>query len=138
MGALETLNNWEKRGLVEGASSRREFLRFCARMSVLLGLSESSISQVAAALQETVSAHRPSVVWLEFQDCAGNTESFTRANSPSVGQAVLESISLDYQETLMAAAGHRAEEARAQALEDNRGQVIVVVEGSIPTKDDGV
>jgi hydrogenase small subunit len=107
-------------------------------MSVLLGLAESSIPLVAEALQETVSKRRPSVVWFEFQDCAGNTESFTRANSPSAAQAVLESISLDYQETLMAAAGHRAEEARAQALEENRGQVIVVVEGSIPTKDDGV
>ena len=138
MGAIELLNGWEQRGFLDNATNRREFLRFCGRMTVLLGLAESSIPLVAEALQETVSKRRPSVVWLEFQDCAGNTESFTRANSPSAAQAILESISLDYQETLMAAAGHRAEEARAQALEENRGQVIVVVEGSIPTKDDGV
>ena len=138
MGAIEVLNGWEQRGFLDNTTNRREFLRFCGRMTVLLGLAESSIPLVAEALQETVSKRRPSVVWLEFQDCAGNTESFTRANSPSAAQAILESISLDYQETLMAAAGHRAEEARAQALEENRGQVIVVVEGSIPTKDDGV
>ncbi len=138
MGAIEVLNGWEQRGFLDHATNRREFLRFCGRMTVLLGLAESSIPLVAEALQATVSKRRPSVVWFEFQDCAGNTESFTRANSPSAAQAILESISLDYHETLMAAAGHRAEEARAQALEENRGQVIVVVEGSIPTKDDGV
>lgn len=138
MGALEVLTNWENNGITDNGSNRREFLRFCGRMAVMLGLAETAIPEIAAALQSTAQKKRPSVVWLEFQDCAGNTESFARANAPSVGEAVLDAISLDYHETLMAAAGHQAEEARAKALEDNRGQVIVVVEGSIPTKDDGV
>ena len=108
------------------------------RMTVLLGLSDAFIPRIADALETTIKARRPSVVWLEFQDCAGNSESFLRANSPSVAQAVLNSISVDYHETLMAAAGKRAEEARQKALEENKGKVIVVVEGSIPTKDNGV
>jgi len=125
-------------GFLDDRISRREFLKFCGRIAVLLGLSETFIPQIAEAIEKTVKSRRPSVIWLEFQDCAGNTESFTRANSPSVGQAVLESISLDYHETLMAAAGHKAEKAREMALEENKGKVIVVVEGSIPTKDNGV
>jgi hydrogenase small subunit len=50
----------------------------------------------------------------------------------------LESISLDYHETLMAAAGHKAEAAKDATLKSHSGKVIVVVEGSIPTKDNGV
>jgi hydrogenase small subunit len=107
-------------------------------MTVLLGLSDSFIPRIADALESANATKRPAVIWLEFQDCAGNTESFARANSPSISQAVLDSISLDYHETLMAAAGHQAEEARKKSLEENKGKVIVVVEGSIPTKDNGV
>lgn len=138
MGALDVLERWERAGFLDDRVSRREFLKFCGRMAVLLGLSETMIPRIAEAVENTIKARRPSVIWLEFQDCAGNTESFTRANSPSVGQAVLEAISLDYHETLMAAAGFQAEQAKEEALKENSGKVIVVVEGSIPTKDNGV
>jgi hydrogenase small subunit len=138
MGAIDVLNRWEAAGFLKSTVSRRELLKFCGRMTAVLGLSDTFIPRIADALDTTISKKRPSVVWLEFQDCAGNTESFTRANSPSVAQALLDSISLDYHETLMAAAGARAEEARQKALEENKGNVIVVVEGSIPTKDNGI
>ncbi len=138
MGALDVLERWERAGFLDDRVSRREFLKFCGRMAVLLGLSETMIPRIAEAVENTIKARRPSVIWLEFQDCAGNTESFTRANSPSVGQAVLEAISLDYHETLMAAAGFQAEQAKEEALKENSGKVIVVVEGSIPAKDNGV
>ncbi len=137
MGALDILDRWERNSLADSEASRREFLRFCGRMAVLLGLSEAAIPRIAEAV-DPASGKRPSVVWLEFQDCAGNTESFTRANSPSVAEALLESISLDYHETLMAAAGESAEEARREALEKNRGKVLVIVEGSVPLAGDGV
>ena len=39
----------------------------------------------------------------------------------------------DYQDTLMAAAGHQAEETRAQAMKENDGQYLVIVDGAIPT-----
>jgi len=47
-------------------------------------------------------------------------------------------ISLDYSETSMAAAGHQAEAALHKSMEDNKGDYIVVVECSIPLKDDGI
>jgi hydrogenase small subunit len=137
MRAIDVLNRWESAGYLKNKVSRRELFKFSGRMAVLLGLSDLFIPRIAHALDPTAPL-RPSVVWLEFQDCAGNTESFARANTPSISDAVLHSISLDYHETLMAAAGHRAEEARQKALEANKGKVIVVVEGSIPTKDNGV
>lgn len=125
-------------GIIEERIGRRDFLKFCGAMAALLGLSESFVPQIAEAVERMARTRRPPVIWLEGQSCTGDTESFTRSTSPSVGQAVLEAISLDYHETLMAAAGRQAEEARWNSLKENEGQVIIVVEGSIPTKDDGV
>jgi hydrogenase small subunit len=138
MGAFDVLNRLECSSILSKKIQRRELFKFSGRMAVMLGLSDVFIPRIVQALESTVQQKRPSVIWLEFQDCAGNTESFARANSPSVGQAVLDSISLDYHETLMAAAGKQAEDAKHAALEANKGKVIVVVEGSIPTKDNGV
>lgn len=116
---------------------RREYLAFCGKMAALLGLSSSMVPRIAAAIESNQKTRRAPVVWLEFQDCAGNTESFTRASAPSVGEALLGAISLDYHEVLMAAAGHQAEEARRQTLEAHKGELLVVVEGSIPLGADG-
>ena len=76
-------------------------------------------------------------MWLEFQDCAGNTESFLRASRPSAADVVLDVLSIDYHETIMAAAGHRAEENLATTVKQSAGQYIAVVEGSIPTGANG-
>jgi hydrogenase small subunit len=50
----------------------------------------------------------------------------------------LDHISLDYSETLQAAAGHQAEEALHKTMKDFHGQYIMTVEGSVPTKDGGI
>ena len=46
---------------------------------------------------------------------------------------VLDTLSVDYHETIMAAAGHRAEQALARVVEEKRGEYLAIVEGSIPT-----
>jgi hydrogenase small subunit len=99
-------------------------------MAAVLGLPESAGSALAAALENE---QRPVLVWLEFQDCAGNTESLLRAGHPTIGDLILDTISLSYHETLMAAAGSQAEQALAQAIQDNAGNYIALVEGSIPS-----
>ncbi len=136
MSAIDVLEKLEEREVKK--LNRREFLKFCGRMAVLLGLSQAAIPKIARAVEKAARDGRPSVIWLNFQDCAGNTESFTRANAPSVAEAVLEHISLDYHEVLMAAAGHQAEERLHEVLKEYSGQIIVVVEGSIPTRDNGI
>ena len=83
-------------------------------------------------------ARRPSVIWLHFQDCTGCTETLLRTSAPDVAHLILDVISLDYHETLMAASGAQAEAALRSAMEDNAGKYVLVVEGAIPTRDDGV
>ena len=55
---------------------------------------------------------RVPVIWLEFQDCAGCSEALTRSQSPTLVNLVLNTITVEYHETLSAAAGFQAEEAK--------------------------
>jgi hydrogenase small subunit len=114
--------------------SRREFMGFCASMAAVLGLPDYAGPAIAAAVETEA---KPILVWLEFQDCCGNTESLLRAGHPTVADLILDSISLNYHETLMAAAGTQAEAALAQTVRDNAGKYIALVEGSIPSGADG-
>lgn len=115
--------------------SRRAFLKFCTTMASLMALPPGIAPLMAQALARV---QRPSVIWLPFQECTGCTESFTRSQTPTVEGLIFDMVSLDYQETLMAAAGHAAEEARAKAMEANFGKYLLLVDGSIPVKDGGV
>lgn len=124
---------WEK--MQEQGYSRRDFLKFCAYISAAIGIQSTGIASVVQALE---SKPRPPVVWFHFQECTCCSESFIRSSHPVVSEIVLDRISLDYTETLQAAAGHQAEEALHQTMEKYHGQYIMTVEGSVPTKDGGI
>lgn len=117
--------------LREQGVSRRGFLKYCSATASLMALPPSAVAQVAEAL---ASAKRPSVIWLSFQECTGCTESLTRSHAPTVESLIFDAISLDYHHTLQVAAGHNAEAAREAAMEENEGEYILVVDGSIPMK----
>jgi hydrogenase small subunit len=121
-------DNAFRRELAALGVSRRDFMGFCAGMAVILGLPRSAAARIAAAIE---GKPKPTLVWLELQDCAGCTESFLRASKPSAADVILDLLSVDYHETIMAAAGKRAEEALRGAIA-KKGQYIAVVEGSIP------
>ncbi|HYZ90089.1 MAG TPA: hydrogenase small subunit, partial [Myxococcales bacterium] len=125
---------WLDRELKRRGVTRRDFVTFCAGMAGVLALPRSAAGQIAKALEK---AQKPILVWLEFQDCCGNTESFLRSSRPTVADLVLETLSVDYHETIMAAAGQRAEDALRGVVQNRRGQYIAVVEGSIPAGANG-
>ncbi|MCH7226042.1 hydrogenase small subunit [Haloferula sp. A504] len=114
---------------------RRDFIKACVKATALMGLPASLSSRVEAAAQ---TAARPTVIWLHFQECTGCSESVLRSSHPSVSELVLDLISLDYHETLMAGAGLQAEEALHASMEANRGKYFLVVEGAVPTAMDGI
>jgi len=124
-----------KEQLTNRGVDRREFLKFCTLITATAGLPFGMVEKVAAAVE---SPQRPPVIWLHFQECTGCTESLLRATHPTVEGLVLDTISLDYSETLLAAAGHQAEKAMWDSIEANKGKFILVVEGSIPAKDGGI
>ena len=120
--------------LAQHGVSRRGFLKFCSSVASLLALSPAVVPQMAQAL---ANARRPSVLWLPFQECTGCTESFLRAHAPTVEGLIFNSISLDYQHTIMAAAGDQAEAARHEAMAAQKGEYLVLVDGSIPLGNKG-
>ena len=115
--------------------SRRDFLKFCTALTATLALPVSFASKIAEALENK---QKPYLVWLELQDCAGDTESFLRASKPSAGELILDILSVEYHETIMAASGHRAQKSLSDVVQNQKGKYIAVVEGSIPMKDGGV
>jgi len=130
MGRRIDERDWLQDELARRGVSRREFLSFCGTMAATLALPATFASRIARAVE---TSQKPTLVWLEFQDCAGNTESFLRASRPTVADIILETLSIDYHETIMAAAGHQAEKCLSDAISRDHGAYIAVVEGSIPT-----
>ncbi|MDD8027215.1 MAG: hydrogenase small subunit [Acidobacteriota bacterium] len=129
--------------LRESGLSRRDFMKFCGLLSGWMGLEFLPGVKALAATPEQVAEAlmakpRVPLIWLELQDCAGCTEAISRSQSPSLVNLVLNSISVDYQETLMAAAGFQAEASMRATMEKFKGRYVLVVEGSLSTAADGV
>jgi hydrogenase small subunit len=78
-------------------------------------------------------APRLPVIWLRGQGCGGETEAFLRAPDPSTASFLLDVLSMDYHETLMAPAGAAAQRSLASARERYPKGYVAVVEGAIPT-----
>ncbi|MCL5737146.1 MAG: hydrogenase small subunit [Bacteroidetes bacterium] len=115
--------------------TRREFLGFCSWMAAFIGLEATGISKVVRAME---TKPRLPVVWFHFQECTCCSESFLRSSHPIVSNIILDKISLDYTETLQAAAGKQAEETLHDTMRKYRGEYLMLVEGSIPTENNGM
>jgi hydrogenase small subunit len=115
--------------------TRRDFLRFAGWIAAAAGIQSTAIGQVVKAMD---TKPRLPVVWFHFQECTCCSESFIRSSHPIVSDIVLDKVSLDYTETLQAAAGHQAEEALHNTMKKYRGEYLMLVEGSVPTEEGGV
>jgi hydrogenase small subunit len=115
--------------------SRRQFLQFCGMAATVMGIQGSGVSQVVSAFEKK---EKPAVIWLHFQECTGCSESFIRASHPIVADALLDIVNLNYSETLMAPSGFQAEKSLTDTMRDQKGKYILLVEGAVPTKDNGV
>lgn len=122
--------------LSEKGVSRRDFMKYCGVLTATMGLSSSFIPKVAEVF--AAPKQRPPVIWLHLGECTGCSEAALRSMYPWIDQLVLEVLDVAYHETIMAASGHQAEDTLHAAVKKYDGQYICVVEGSIPTKDNGV
>lgn len=113
--------------------SRRDFLAYCGVLAASLGLGELAAPRVAAALE--LAARLKPAVWLNLGSCTGCTESLAQADTPDIAEIVLRVLSLDYAETLSAAAGMQAGTSLAKTL--SASGYIVIVEGSVMTGEEG-
>jgi [NiFe] hydrogenase small subunit len=133
---VEKENKFYKK-LEEKGVSRRDFMKFCTLLSASMGLTAAcgGPKKVADDIVKAATKQRPPVVWLHFGECTGCSEAFLR--TPDVGKVILSIISVEYHETIMAAAGHQAEKSLHDAVKKYKGKFVCVVEGSIPMKYNG-
>jgi hydrogenase small subunit len=125
--------------------SRRDFMKLCGvlagSLSVFgpLGMAQKAFADdpsgaVANALKGT--AWTP-VIWMSLQGCTGCTEAFARGTVTKASSLLLSSVWLDYQHTLMAAAGAQSELQRTQTMQKYAGRYVLVVDGAVPTAGGG-
>jgi hydrogenase small subunit len=114
---------------------RRSFLKFCTSITAAMGLEASMAPHVVAAMEKKP---RIPVLWLHGLECTCCSESFIRSSHPIAQDVILNMISLDYDDTLQAAAGEQAEDVRRKIMKDHPGGYLLAVEGNAPTKDGGV
>lgn len=110
--------------------SRRDFMKWSGAMTAMLGLPAAFAPSVARAAEL---ADRLPVIWLHMAECTGCSESLLRTETPSIDSLIFDYISLEYHETIMAAAGWQAEENLEGAIEKYKGRYILMVEGGIPS-----
>lgn len=120
--------------MLDHGVTRREFLQWSASVTALLALPLPFSSLVAEAAEL---ADRVPLVWLHMAECTGCSESLTRADTPDLDTLIFDHISLEYHETLMAAAGWQAEENLEHALSKFHGNYLLAVEGAVPTANNG-
>ena len=121
-------------GMLEARGvTRRSFMKLCGTIAVAAGLSELAAPRVASALENSVigatKGNLYPVIWIEGASCTGCTESFAQVETPDPAEVVLELLSLNYSETLSAAAGWSMEEAKEQTIES--GNYVLVYEGAV-------
>ncbi len=133
---LKPVNNVDIMEVLEDEGiNRRDFLKWASAMTATLMLPASFTPLVAEAAEVM---NRVPVIWIELQDCAGNSEALLRSDGPKVDEIILDIISLEFHETLMAAAGHQAEEQLEDAMHHFKGKYLLFVEGAIPLANGGV
>lgn len=113
----------------EKGFSRREFMGWAGAMTSMLMLPANFTPLVAKAAEL---ADRLPLVWLHMAECTGCSESLLRSATPSIDSLIFDYISLEYHETIMAAAGWQAEHNLEHAMEKYKGRYILMVEGGIP------
>src|ERR1700723_784323 len=111
--------------LLRHGISRRGFIKFCTATASAMALPPWMGVAMAEQLRH---ARRPSVIYLSFQECTGCFESLTRSFAPTIESLIFNVVSLDYDDTLMAASGDQAEAALARAMKENFGKYVLVID----------
>jgi len=115
--------------------TRRSFMKFCSLTAAALGLGPAFIPKIAHAME---TKPRIPVLWLHGLECTCCSESFIRSAHPLAKDVILSMISLDYDATLMAAAGYQAEAIIEETVHKYKGNYIVAVEGNPPLNQEGM
>ncbi|HSQ87797.1 hydrogenase small subunit [Romboutsia sp.] len=117
--------------------SRREFLKWCTASAAAMGITKVELDKLETIVMAAETA--PSVIWLQGSGCSGCTISLLNAvENTTIDNLLLNQISMKYHSSLMVAAGQTAMSIIDDAIATLSGKFILVVEGGIPTANNGI
>jgi hydrogenase small subunit len=125
----------EKIDLPLSTVSRRDFLKYCSTLVALMGLPGVTVAKVVETIEQA--AQRTPIIWLHLASCTGCSESFIQGFYPSPAEVILDILSVDYHETIMAPGGKQAEKSRLDTMKKYKGKYIAIIEGAVPLGADG-
>jgi len=117
--------------------SRREFIKLCMQTTAGFTLAGLLRPNILAALEKGEIKRTP-VIWLELGSCTGESISLDNTLDPDLKRLLLEMIELKYHWLFMQSQGELAEQVFTRAVEKETGKFILVVEGSVITRDNGM
>ena len=124
---------WES--MQQKGYSRRQFMQFCGAAATVAGLDSRALPRSSPPLKRKRSRPWSGCTFRSAPAAASRSSALrTRSSATCCSMCSI----LNYTETLMAASGFQAEKSLKDTIENNKGKYIVLVEGAVPTHDDGV
>lgn len=112
--------------------NRREFLQIMGGTAAAFSFSGVMLQGCKKAIEKA--AENTHVIWIQGQSCSGCSVSLLNTENPSIPQLVTEHISLDFHQTINAGTGDVLMNVLHEAVDKKRKDFVLVVEGSVPTK----
>ena len=115
--------------------TRRSFLKTVTGTAAGIGISQMVNPALIQALEKGLKRHP--VIWIQGQGCTGCSVSLLNSTAPPIADVLLKVISLQFHPTVMAGEGEMSMENIYAVAEEYKGRFSIVVEGAIPTAEDG-
>ncbi|OCL27748.1 [NiFe] hydrogenase small subunit HydA [Orenia metallireducens] len=117
--------------------SRRRFLQWTAASAAALGLSKFDLERLDNVV--LAAGTKAPVIWLQGAACSGCSISLLNSiKETTIDDFLLNKVDMKYHHNLMTAAGDLAISTLDQAAIDHNGDFILIIEGGVPTADNGV
>ncbi|AEG60614.1 hydrogenase small subunit [Desulforamulus ruminis] len=114
--------------------SRDQFVKWCRDKRQR----EDFTPQLLSRLTKTKNNFKPPVIWLGTNTCSGDHLSLLNSLDPGYQKMIEDLIDFRFSYLLMAAEGERATRCLYQVMDEAPGQYILIVEGSIATRSNGL
>jgi hydrogenase small subunit len=114
------------------ALNRREFLKIMGGTTAALAFPGVIFQGCKKALEKA--SERTNVIWLEGLSCSGCSVSLLNKLHPDLVTVITEHISLNYQGVVMGGTGTAATKVLEDAVNKQRKDFVLIVEGALPTK----
>ena len=130
--ALHPKNQIEGENLQEAIKAfdmNKEYNRWVSMLTANMRLGPEYEPLVSEGVEQL---NKIPIIWLELADCTGNSEGFIKSAHPKIDDLILQYVSLDYHELLMAASGDQSESVLDGIIDKDAGKYILMVEGAVP------